>query len=218
MKLFFIFLQKQIESKKWPEVSVDDFNTMCKSVILQSFFNNKAKKVYGPGLTQTNIDSLYVALSKESPKSNITQNKDRSLCRFEFIELILRLSIKKYFGVKDITSYNGAVDKFLENDFYPNVKSTADYTYEGFRYEKIQNEQVDQLLKTYEKNLKDIFEKYKQSGKDNLNLQDILKFIKYYNVNMDDEEVKQCFTLSKIMPVDELAIGTSKKFLIVFIK
>jgi len=109
----------------------------------------------------------------------------------------------------EITSYNTAIDKFLENDFFPYMKS-ADYSYEGFRYEKIQTETVDAALKSHEKLLTEIFKIYKENETEVIKYEDIQKIIEKGNFEIVNEELLKCFALSKMLVIDELDPKNSK--------
>lgn len=197
----------QIESKKFPEVSFDEFSQMCKA----------GKKIFGPGLTQTELDKLFIQECRDSPRVGDSPNKDRVLCRYEFIELVLRMAIKKYMGQKGINTYTAAIDRFLDNDFFPNTRST-DYSYEGFRYQKIQTDSVDLTLKHHEDTWRTLFEKFKSSSRDTISLKEILDLLKTAEISVIDEELKQCFILSKVMPIDELNPGPKAYDLMDFIE
>jgi len=163
--------------------------------------------VFGAQLTQTDLDRLIIQQTRETPKAGDTSGKDRTLSRFEFVEILVRMALKKH--MKGASSYNAAIDKFFDNDFFPNVLS-ADYAYEGYRYEKVQVEAVDNVLKNNEKTLKAIFDKFKSPNRDYITRKEIHDLVDRAKLGIIEEEVIKCFALSKMPIIDELNPGNSK--------
>lgn len=160
-------------------------------------------------MTTKDLDTIFIQESRETPrKAEI--NKDRTLCRYEFIDIILRMAIKKYMNKKEINTYNAAIDKFLENEFFPTVKS-ADYTYEGYRYEKIHTEMVDNVLKAHEGTLEDVMSKYSKDDGKSLSLDEVRDLLKKGNFEIIPEELLKCFSLSKMLVEEERQEGQRSK-------
>ncbi len=160
------------------------------------------------------MDRLIIQQTKETPKAGDSSGKDRTLCRFEFVEILVRMAIKKHMGSKGITTYNGAIDKFFDNDFLPNVAS-ADYAYEGYRYEKVQIDAVDNVLKNNEKILREIFNKFKSPNRDYITRKELQEFVIRSKLHIIEEEVVKCFILSKMPVIDELNPGNSTQIIII---
>lgn len=163
--------------------------------------------MFGSTLGLKDLDHILINEIQTSPKAIASRSKEKTICRYEFIEVILRMAIRKYMNKYEILSYNGAIDKFLENDFFPYVKS-ADYSYEGFRYEKIHTETVDAALKSHEKLLTEVFKIYKEA--EVIGYEVIQKIIKKGRFEVVNEELLKCFALSKMLIIDELDPNNSK--------
>jgi len=169
--------------------------------------------VLGQGLTIRDLDKIFIEESRDSPRKSKHSNKEKSICRYEFLEILIRMALKKYISKKDSKSltFNDAIDRFLEQDFLPNVKS-ADYSYEGYRYEKIHIDPMNAVLKANEEILQGVFQKYKKNESDVIYLDDVKEIMEKGGFEVVNAELLKCFALSKMMIVDELNPGSSKFF------
>ena len=82
-----------------------------------------------------------------NPYKNSAQ---RELHRYEFIEVIVRLSQSKYKDPKIVTSLHEAVQMILENDIIPKNQKVDGV---NFRKDHMYNSQIDKLFKNNEKPL-----------------------------------------------------------------
>ena len=118
------------------------------------------------------------------------------------------MALKKYIGKKETNSYIDAIDKFLEQDFLPNVKS-ADYAYEGYRYEKIRTDTMDKIFKTHEQIIRSVMNKFKKNEDDVIQLDEINEIMSKGNFGILPGEITKCFALSKQLVIDEVNAGKS---------
>lgn len=171
--------------------------------------------MFGLTLTTKDLDQIFIQESKDSPRKLENVVKDRSLCRYEFIDILMRMALKKYMSKKESNTYIGAIDKFLEQDFFPNVKS-ADYSYEGYRYEKIHTEPVDQVLRAHEQLLKGMMNRF-ANGQEAIKLEEVENLLNKGNFGINHAELLKCFSLSKMMVVDEREPGNNSKMMFVIV-
>jgi hypothetical protein len=167
--------------------------------------------VLGSTLTIRDLDKIFTDETRDSPRKGKSYNKEKSICRYEFIDLLIRMAIKRYLNKKDTKSYtyNDAIDRFFEQDFLPNVK-TADYSYEGYRYEKIHIDPMNAILRANEEILKGVFQKFKKYSGNVLYLEDVKEIMEKGGFEIVNAELLKCFALSKMLVVDELNPGESK--------
>lgn len=144
---------------------------------------------------------MVLAQLKESPKNAKTGLKEKNFFRFEFIELLLRMGLKKYSsGMSGIE----AVERFLEVDIIPGLKS-AEYAYEGFRYERIQTQAMNNFLNIWVDQIKAVFDSLKKSNTNFVTLQAVSKYLAAKQINLDSPDITKCFGLSKMLVIDEIA-------------
>lgn len=67
------------------------------------------------------IDMYFVATNYEEGGEQ-EGNDDRSLCRFEFFEILIRIARGKYVETKKETNLLLAFDKLLQEHVYPSVR------------------------------------------------------------------------------------------------
>lgn len=168
--------------------------------------------MFGQALTTKDLDQIFIQESRDTPRK-LQTNKERTICRSEFIDIILRMAIKKYISKKDTNTYNAAIDKFLENDFFPNVKS-AEYSYEGYRYEKIHTEMVDNVLKAHDGLLEDVMKKFSKDEGKSIHLDEVRELLKKGKFEINPEELLKCFSLSKMLVIEERQEGARSKQII----
>lgn len=161
-------------------------------------------------MTIRDLDKIFIDEARDSPRKVKISNKEKSICRYEFIEILIRMAIKRYMGKKDKSyTFNEAIDRFIEQDFLPNVKS-ADYAYEGYRYEKIHIDPMNVVLKANEEILRGLYEKYKKDNRNALYLDDVKEIMEKCGFEVVPAELLKCFALSQMLVIDELNPGTSK--------
>jgi len=166
--------------------------------------------VLGSTLTIRDLDKIFIDEARDSPRKVKNSNKEKSICRYEFIEILIRMAIKRYMNKKEKSyTYTEAIDRFFEQDFLPNVKS-ADYSYEGYRYEKIHIDPMNAVLKANEEILRGLFQKYKKDNSNVLYLDDVKEIMQKGSFEVVPAELLKCFALSKMLVIDELNPGTSK--------
>lgn len=143
---------------------------------------------------------------KESPR-NLGGIKETNLLRFEFIELVLRMGIKKY---PNESQRIENLEKFLEKDIISNFEA-ADYDYEGYRYEKVQTQMINDLLQHWIEQIRKKFDEIKQINAEVVTLKALTSYLKQMRVPLIDQDIIKCFALSKMLIVDELSEDISSK-------
>ncbi len=76
----------------------------------------------------SDIDRLFIAANVEIIKNS--ENPDNQLCRFEVIEIFLRLASLKYKETGICATYSEAFEKILNEKIFPNYQP---YPWQEFR-------------------------------------------------------------------------------------
>ena len=69
-------------------------------------------------LTSTDVDRCVIAVNFEEVE--LENNDDKSLCRYEFLEIISRLAKIKYYDSKICKSISAATEKMIKESMLPN--------------------------------------------------------------------------------------------------
>jgi len=72
-------------------------------------------------LKLADIDLEFVS-TNAGPKNNNPQNPDRSLIRFQIMEIFTRIALTKYFKTKEVETQYSAVEKMFEEYIIPFTK------------------------------------------------------------------------------------------------
>ncbi|CDW72567.1 UNKNOWN [Stylonychia lemnae] len=177
-----------ILTSEYPIITWNDFTIFC----------NKCK-VVDKICNLSIIDTIYIATNVSL---NNNQNSDRDLSRFEFLEILLRLANEKYKKTGVFNSYAPALQKFLEENLYPNIECTDPW---GFRETQLYTTFVNELLVRNDIGLKKLFGLYQHGQKRFINYKDAIDLI---NVKAElrflDKQVIRQFGLSKMSHMDVL--------------
>ena len=98
-------------------------------------------------------DRLFIAVNASQKKSG-ENNPDKSLCRSEFLEVLIRAALKKYCESGETENEGDAVDRLWKEFFYPyqqKIYATSPYYYDQHRWRmnRFWNEQCDNIFKAY---------------------------------------------------------------------
>lgn len=97
----------------------------------------------GKDLTNQDIDRCFIATNFE--EVDLENNDDKSLCRYEFLEILVRLGKIKYFDTGEIDTIAEATDKLIEEFILPNHGMML--SWHQYRVNRIWKLEVDDLLK-----------------------------------------------------------------------
>jgi hypothetical protein len=113
--------------------------------------------VDGQLLTLSQSDVEFVA-TKAGIKNDLL-NPERWLIRYQFLELIVRLGISKYFRSKLVSSKPKAVEKLFE-EHLDNFIDLSKWDCHKMRVNKIWKEEIVMVLDRNKKFMNDIYAKY----------------------------------------------------------
>jgi len=136
---FFTQISKE---NSYPVIDWIDFTDYCKDV-----------DVMDANLKMSDVDRIFIATNVEIEDQEA--NDDRSLCRFEFYEIITRMAKTKYLESKRVDTMSQAVERILLDSILPNAKMK----YESVEWRKtfLWTLEVDDLFKANLENIKRVF-------------------------------------------------------------
>ena len=122
------------------------------------------------------MDRIFIEANKEGEEQDESEvgdtNADRALMRFELIEMLIRIAYQKFFITKECATLKEAVDKIIVEHIITNDAagscSAAIHDIDEFRRVCLYCDDVDLMLRTHDKTLKAIFEKFQDE--DNVRL------------------------------------------------
>ena len=100
--------------KDYPNIGLIDFGRFCH----KTYFYDKQ-------LNSQIVDTLFVAVNFEDNSNGYDgdDNPDKLLCRYEFLEILIRIAAEKYIKTKKCTTYTEAFKAILNDFVYPYYKT-----------------------------------------------------------------------------------------------
>ena len=111
----------------------------------------------GKEVSISESDTLFLTINKRSKVTPL--NPGTSLIRFQFLEIVMRLGLKKETYIKNL---GDRMQKFLNKYIVQTMKIEKA---QDFRWNKYWNEQVDNLYKFHMKLLQEVYSNYSGSLK-----------------------------------------------------
>jgi hypothetical protein len=157
--------------------------------------------------TSKALDTVFIIANLEDglDAQESKSNDDKALMRFEWVEVIVRIAIAKYYDSGNVTDLSECVDHLCKQNIQPHLEDLARHVRNDFRRHRLYNEPVDTLLKSYNRMLAYIFKKYckmKSGTKETvMNMAEWTRFLMDMGVldaDFTKREGRVCFTLSKV--------------------
>lgn len=140
IKNAFLYLASQ---SNYPTITMEDFNSYCET---SGMMNEE-------DLTQTQIDKIFMAANYDVETAE--DNPEKELCRYEFLEIIVRLAIAKYPLLTPAEATEKLVVEYI-------LEAGVHFNLLRFRREQLYCLEVQDLLQTNSKNLYALFMKFKE--------------------------------------------------------
>jgi len=156
----------------------------------------------------SDIDLEFVS-TNAGPKNNNPRNPERSLVRFQMMEIFTRIAFTKYFKTKEVSSQLEAVEKLFNTYIIPFGK---EFDCHSWRKEKLWNEKCDHVYKRYLGALKMIYSKYSgryamPSAPTYMSFDEFLDLVCEAGIvdeTFGQREIGICFNLSMMTQKDEI--------------
>ncbi|CDW84855.1 UNKNOWN [Stylonychia lemnae] len=187
-----------ISSSGYPQVSWMDFAKVCDTVII-IFTLYMQWEVVDKNLPMSTVDRLFIAVNVEI--IDLEENLDRSLCRYEFFEILVRMAFSKYVEKGPLRTINEGLIKLIQDHLVENAVEKIDS--EGWRLEELWSLEVDDLLKANMNGIKQLY-KYMCQGRKQLEYETAIDMIHETTLNMTSEEITTAFAYSKSTFVQEM--------------
>jgi len=129
----------------FPSTTMNDFTTYARKA-----------KLHDKNLNQSSIDRLFIATNYEVEQQ--ANNPDKALIRFEFIELLVRISRVKYLQSGASSTYAEAFQQLLDEHIFPNSEFATEW--QGFRDEQLYTVDVNDVLQANVDLLKKVYSGY----------------------------------------------------------
>ena len=172
--------------ENYPVVSWLDFVNACKDW-----------KIVDKNLSQQDIDRIFIAVNFE--EVDLEANDDKSLCRYEFLEIMVRMAKQKYLDKGTADTMAEAVNRLITQYIIPNTCEIMPW--QAFRDNELWNLEIDDLFKANAEGIIAIYKKFKKSGKQRgmLDMGDCRTMLSEIGFTGTDNEKKVCiaYSLSK---------------------
>lgn len=183
--------------------SGNEYLTVGNNVLTDFFYTYKVfDQLYSLADLGVNWNAVTVHKNRQ-PYNPIT-----SLCRYEFVELIIRISLDRYIRTKQLSSFTEAVSKFLNEKLGELVDIPLDNTWRSQFYA---TEEVDIVFKTHRPILENIYKRF--SGKKTLpgqkpymsldEFKDLCLKAELLQTPNPERDVELCFGAAMMVNVDE---------------
>ena len=147
------------------------------------------------------IDRIFIATNVELEDQE--GNDDRSLCRFEFYEIITRMAKQKYLEKKIAATMPEALERILVEHILPKGKLTMDNT--RWRELFLWKLPVDDLLKANLETLQRVYQRLRPLNSKTASLKLLLSYITELPLlRVSPDVVTLAFSFSRMQFVDEL--------------
>lgn len=166
----------------------------------------KQWNIFDKYLSSVDVDRLFVAVNYE--ETDLDNNDDNSLCRYELSELAARIGKERYFEKGLTKTVAEGTRRFIEEHLIPN--STERMPWMEFRENRLWNLEVDDIFKGNKRAVDALFN-FGMTGshtKDpkNFTMADAVFLVK--NAGWEGEENTQttglCYSLSKMTIIDDM--------------
>jgi hypothetical protein len=167
------------------------------------------------------LDGVFIEANKEGEEQQESEvgdtNADRALMRFELVEMLIRIGLKKYLEPGTCATIDKAVEKILVEHILPNDASgscsAAIHDIDDFRRNCLYNPDVDVLLRENDKTLRAIFSKFQDEDSKRLKNERMtytffmrfLKQVKFINEDFTLREARVTYVWSRMKVIDEVA-------------
>eukprot|EP00347_Sterkiella_histriomuscorum_P012154 403369687 len=169
-------------SSSYPTISMIDFSTLCNQM-----------QILDKAITLSTLDRLFIATNVELVEMD--ENPDKELCRFEMLEILVRIAGAKYKETGITKTYSEALQMLLENHVLPHCQGLK---WQEFRDEELWCLEVNDTLEANIEGLKKLFNYFGKVSRGFINLKEAISMIKLANLEITDKDITFCYAMSKI--------------------
>jgi hypothetical protein len=175
-------------SSSYPNIGWLDFSSFCdRCQLLDNKFLNRAA-----------VDRAFIAVNVDF--DDLDDNPQQELCRYEFLEIIVRLAMCKY---QDLPLTQAEMtQKMIEEHIFKYADPSLAIK---FRREKLYTNEVNNILEANLSNCQELFKKYKERAGRWISLEGYKTMAKKSALNLKDEVVVKVYAFSKMSILDEMS-------------
>ena len=164
-------------------------------------------KIIDKRVTLATIDRFFIATNVELVHSE--NNPDRELCRYEFLEILVRLAGAKFKDIGVCNTYRESMDILLNEHIIPFMKVEP---WQEFRDADLWTLEVNDILDSNLENLKRIYKKHFQPKKHYMSVTDAVNLVmRHAPLGIAEKEALFCIGMSKMTVVEELTMVENYK-------
>ena len=187
------FLSQIANPKFYPVVGWLDYGNACTQW-----------QIVDKNLTSTDIDRTFIAVNFE--EVDLDANDDKSLCRYEFLEITARLAKIKYYDKGRCDTIAEATERLITEYMLPNTIEVMPW--QPFRDEQLWNLEIDELFKANAVSIQAVYNNYKSTGEvhGQFTLDDAVVMVEAlgYAGSQYVEKASYSYALSKAFIADEM--------------
>lgn len=146
-------------------------------------------------LNLATVDRLFIATNTNAGAQSGMKN-EQGLCRFDFLEILVRLSGAKFRDPGIVPTISEALDKLIQENVFPNAD---EIDWQRFREEELYNTECHLLFHKNETELKKVFNHFTHGQKKQLNGKDVIELINNKTkLNVPDKSIMLSYGSSKM--------------------
>eukprot|EP01017_Pseudomicrothorax_dubius_P024524 TRINITY_DN2605_c0_g1_i1.p2 TRINITY_DN2605_c0_g1~~TRINITY_DN2605_c0_g1_i1.p2 ORF type:complete len:419 (+),score=96.01 TRINITY_DN2605_c0_g1_i1:266-1522(+) len=178
------------ECSVYPGISFMEFGRMCRDA-----------KILDPRLKGSDIDRAFIAANYEVEES--VDNPDSRLCRFEFIEAVLRLALTRFFEQGGKVSQAAVFEKFMDTVVRGKFRNATEEC-ENFRRRFVYSLGVNDVLACNMEMVEKLYKKYTDKRIGVVTLENARQLVQESLIFLPDRDVVAAFSYSKMSLINEL--------------
>ena len=176
----------------YPNIGWFDFNSFC----------DKCQVLDHKHLNKATLDICFVAVNVD--EDDLDDNPAQELCRYEFLEVIVRMALYKY---KDLPLTQAEMTTKLINE---HIFKYADPSKAiKFRREKLYTYEVNSVLEANLSQCQSLFGKIRERAGKWISLEGYKSMISKTGIMLREEEIIKVYAFSKMSILDEMAAADS---------
>eukprot|EP00854_Cymbomonas_tetramitiformis_P003218 gene3218-4062_t len=169
-----------------------------------------------PKIKRSDCDTLFITADfcedKTTPEAQLMASNN-ALLRYEFLEVLVRIAVAKYGDGIETCDVSEALTFLLERNIRPNVPLLASTPADAWRWERLYNEELDNLFKSHSEILHLIHKAYitrPPEGGRRCKMFQIDHWLKLLtdthliNGDFNIREAKLCFLRARMLIIDEV--------------
>ncbi|KAL4468590.1 hypothetical protein ABPG74_005093 [Tetrahymena malaccensis] len=176
---------------------------------------NKMKLTDGKQFKIADVDHNFISAISNTVKERNYLNPEKSIIRFQFLELVIRIICDKYMRNGNCKSVQKAIQKFFNKKSIQQVFEEVEDP-QKWRDERFWNEGCECVLKNHIDTIKEIWNRWADSRKEDkrslkfqksMNIYeftDMMKHFKLLNETFTERDILIAFNLSMMIQVDEV--------------